>query len=428
MTTGTLTSGNIRLSTAHGRIRRVVNGNGTTPGKRVPFAPRTGRILRFSLHRTLRLNRDCVNARRVLLNLVHRNRNINARILVGVSISLNRLHDTAVSVVHNGSNANANSNGNSLTGTNNIASGRGGSNSTVLSRFNHGLATRTTRNGLSPIVNHAGRVRHIVIILSHHAGGGPILVNRPNINGATIIRNLTRGVRTNSIPRALGNGRICSLSLNSVITNSHCHNSFRRHLGGILGRVGAHNSVILFVSRVRAVINTNSTSNTLNTSSVLGPVLTHNRLRAVNTAAASRCHGCVRGSTTLRHHFRPVRIRRPAVTRAVRVLGNLHSHCRGRRRIAVASNTLRSTTRLSDQCVRSHGLPSGTVSLVSRTNTHLHVGHLATPPRLGRLSRGVTGVTTSGSRTVGNRSFRGTTRLHSGRRGLRTSHGRGRSS
>lgn len=57
--------------------------------------------------------------------------------------------------------------------------------------FAAGLGRLTHINKVSPLVNHRGRLRHTVRILYHHHGGGPLLIKRSNINGATVTRNLT---------------------------------------------------------------------------------------------------------------------------------------------------------------------------------------------------------------------------------------------
>lgn len=291
-----------------------------------------------------------------------------------------------------------------------------------------GLMRRTHDNGLSPMVNHSRRVHHILRVLSHHAGGGPVLVNRPNANGATVIRKLTRHVIHNSIPRGLGGGRLCSLSVNTLITNTGCGNRFRRHLGDIVGRMaGTGNRVVLFVSRVRALMNTNNNRNTVSTTGVLGPTLTHNRLETVNTAALGRCRGCFRGSGTLRHQFRAIVIGRPSRMSTVDVLHNVGRHCRGRRGIHVRSSTYVTTIGLSRECVSSEFLPSGTVSLVSRTTTGLHVRHSSIPRRLSRVAHRL-GRLRVRHRTVGHRGSRPgvrrlsgrVTRLGSGRRSFHT--------
>lgn len=285
----------------------------------------------------------------------------------------------------------------------------------MLSGFNASVAHTTTRGHLSPVIKHRGRVRHLTRVLDHHGGGGPILVNRPNINGSTVIRNLTLHVVRHGISHILFSGHIVDLSVTSVITKAGCHNRFRRHVGTVLGRLSGGPGVVLFVSRVRAVINTNSTSNSVSTTGVLGPTLTHNRVRYVNTAALSRCHGGVRGSKTLRHHFRGIVISPAATRRALRVLRGVGTHCRRRRGIVCAPRTLRTYMGLARHCVDSHGFPSGTVSTLSRTNSHMRVSGVAIPGDVRRLRTGVRTAGARGLTTIGSRGFRLTTDFHSGR-------------
>lgn len=158
------------------------------------------------------------------------------------------------------------------------------------------------------------------------------------------------------------------------MTNAGCHNSFRGHFGTLLGRLRRSAGDVLFVSRVRAVVNTNTTSNNrISTTGLVGPLLSDNGVHMVNSAACRRFDGVFRGSHTLTHHFRGVSVARPSVRRAIRVVGNLGPGCRTRRSIHCATGTIHTTMRLTIGCVGSHRLPSGTVSIVSRTNTHTHL-------------------------------------------------------
>ncbi len=250
-------------------------------------------------------------------------------------------------------------------------SGSGGGHGQFVRRCYAGLARGTRGNRVSIVVNHSGRLCHAVRVLSHHSGGGPYLVNRPNINGATVTRKLTLRVTEKRTPTHLLSGRVRLLSLAKLITNARFEKRFRDHMGNLMDRIGRTNGVVLFVSRVRGLINTNSsTRNSVGTTGVLGPTLSHNRVRIVNTAAFGRCEGCVRGSTTLRQEFRPMAIRRPSLTRARGVLVNIGKCCRNFRGMAVPSDVIGGTMVLSRECIASECLPSGTVSLLSRTYTY----------------------------------------------------------
>lgn len=416
VTKGILHNCSVSRRKIHRRVIRLANFNrvGTRSfGTPLPFSPQTGGIVVCTAGRTRGLKIPLMKARRLLLNLLGR-RVLTIGVVGGLRVSPGLLHGSLCRGLNVGRPA-----GPSVHSTGGASGIR--RKAPALSSLTHGLARLTHRGQVSPVIKHSGRIHHVVRVISHEAGGGPILMKRPKINGATVIRNLTRGVMTNSIPSALTGGHVVVLSVNSLMTNAGCHNRFRREVGGVVSRVCGSNGIVLFVSRLRALVNTNKTRKTVSTSGVLGPTLTENRLRAVNTAALSRCRGCVRGSTTLREHFTPVRVSRPAPRRSIRVVHNLHSHCRRRRNIRVASRTLGTTIRLSIHCVASEQLPSGTVSLVSRSTTGIHLSIARKSAPVKGLRVRVTGLSGSGRRTVLGRSFSGTTHVH----GHRVAGGRG---
>lgn len=384
------------------RVSLMLSGRVSSfPGisnKRPCLDERTGRIFRGTARCSGRVNSRFISLRRLLLTLLAMGDAISA-VLGSTKVARGRLHNTV----------------DRLEGKRGIASRSDRSGCRSLRGCTVGLGRTTHDNGLSPIVKHSRRVQQMLRVLDQHAGGGPVLVNRPNANGATVIRKLTRHVLQNSIPRGLGGGRMCSLSVNTLITKTGCGKRFRRQLGSMIGRIGgSRNGVVLFVSRVRALMKTKGKRNTVSTTGVLGPTLTHKRLHSVNTAALSRCRGCFRGSGTLRHHFRVMRMSRPSGLDAVSVLHKLGRQCRGRRRMHVGSSTVVTTMRLDDQCVASHFLPSGTVSLVSRTTTGLHVRISSIPRKLSRVSQGV-GRLRVRQRTVGQRGSRPGLRAVNGR-------------
>lgn len=351
-------------------------------------------LLRGDTGRYGELHAARVKARRLLLTVVHSISYITTGVLVALGIGLRGLFRDVV-------------------GTTKVSPGvcrrrlrrSGHKDNTVVRRCYASLARHTTRKGVSPIIKEGRRVCHLVRVLDQEAGGGPYLIKRPKINGATVVRNLTREVTSNIIPRGVGSGGVCDLSLPKLVTNSGCHNRFRRHVGNLVSRMRTYKGMVLFLSRVRAVVNTKNTRKTVSTSDVLGPSLTENRVRLVNTAAVTRCQGCVRGSTTLRQEFRPIAVRRPARRRYIRVLGNLGRGCRTRRGIIVRRRTLRSTMRLSRHCVASQGLPSGTVSILSRTYSGMDLGKCRIPRGLGRLRRTIGRLTSRGRRDVRQKSF-----------------------
>lgn len=414
-----------------GRLRAVIGGGtrGSAACSRgVDFGRGTSGILGLYVLRTGLLEGVTTSSRRVLLTVVGIGSGTTFRILRdgnmacrGVGLALRPSARTNLKFDRSRSRSRSvhrdPDNGGSGTTRRRTHPTRGGptGSAPMLSGFNASVAGTTRRKGLSPMINQIGRVRQLTRVLDHHGGGGPVLVNRPKINGSTVIRKLTLQVIRGGMSHVLFSGQIVTLSVATIITNAGCHKRFRRHVHSVLGRLGGGPGVVLFVSRVRAVIKTNSTTNSVSTTGVLGPTLTENRVRYVKTAALSRCHRGVRGSNTLRHQFRGIVMRPAATRRALRVLGGVGSGCRSRRGIGCASTTLRTYIGLASQCVASHGFPSGTVSTLSRTNSHMRLAGVATPGRVRRRRGLVSRVGSLGGRTIELRGFRLTTDCHSGR-------------
>lgn len=403
------------------------------PSTRIPLSPVATGVLGVYVLRTHLLGDTATSARRMLLTVLGSNSGLTTAILRRRQISCrtmfrrlsvgsagpgtkvkfarsSRRSRRSVGVSHSSHAKKTNSTSTTRT----TSEGPSGS-APILSGFNMSVAQTTRRNGLSPIINHRHRVRHLTRVLDHHGGGGPILVNRPKIKGSTVMRNLTLHVIRGGISHVLFRGHIIVLSVTSIITKAGCHNRFRRHVHSVVGRLRGGPGIVLFVSRVRAVMNTNTTTNSVSTTGVLGPTLTHNRVRYVKTAALSRCEGGVRGSNTLRHHFRGIVMRPAATRRALRVLGGVGRGCRSRRGIDCASRTLRTYIGLSTHCVASHGFPSGTVSTLSRTNSHIRLAGVGIPGRVRRRRGLVRRTHDLGTRTMGSRGFRLTTDCHSHR-------------
>lgn len=421
------------LASVGGRVRTVLGRRTSSvllPSTSIPLSGKTTGVLGLYVLRTQIVGDRITSARRMLLTVLGSGSGLTTAILrtgrIGCRRMFRRLSlrpsvDTNVKFARSSSSRRRVGRSHSSRKSNRhrrrtraTSEGPAGS-APILSGFNASVAGTTRRNHLSPIIKHRQRVRHLTRVLDHHGGGGPVLVNRPKIKGSTVIRNLTLHVVRGGISHVLFSGHIITLSVTTIITNAGCHKRFRRHVHSVLGRLRGGPGIVLFVSRVRAVMNTKSTTKSVSTTGVLGPTLTHKRVRYVNTAALSRCQGGVRGSKTLRHHFRGMVMRPAATSRALRVLHGVGSGCRSRRGMGCASTTLRTYIGLASHCVASHGFPSGTVSTLSRTNSHMRLAGIDMPGRV-RSRRGLVRRTGGGGgRTIGSRGFRLTTDFHSGR-------------
>lgn len=358
------------LNVAPGCVRKgVVRGGNVVPVVPVSLMldPEDRRVLRVSNVFTSGFGSRCVRARRVLLNVLRRKRGLTIGVLGRTNVSSGSVIRLVVSAIKLSDIAAGGRDGPGCPAEARASLG-------VLSGCKGGLALITDRGGVSPMVKERGRVRETVRVLDEEAGGGPMFVKSPNIKGASITRKLTTGVTDKGIPSGLVKGILCALSVKSVLTKTGCENRFRREVGRIMSRMIGGKGVVLFVSRLRAVVNTKSAKrDAVSTSGVLGPMLSEKSVRVVKTAAVSRCEGRVRGSSTLREEFRPILVARPAGRRAVGVLRKLERGCRSRRGMGVACRTVMTTMSLSVECVASEFLPSGTVSLVSRSTSEMEL-------------------------------------------------------
>jgi len=94
-----LTSVGIRLPAVRADVEEIIGRGGSSPSGRIPFTPRSKKVLELSLREALQLGHNYIGTEHILLGLIREGEGVAAQVLVHLGADLSRVRELIIEVL-----------------------------------------------------------------------------------------------------------------------------------------------------------------------------------------------------------------------------------------------------------------------------------------------------------------------------------------
>ena len=336
-------------------LRRIELSAGKGVATRLTSAditPRSRKILENAICDSRSEGGSCVGTEHILLAVLRDESCCGAMMLKELGADIRQIIRDCASAPHNGGIANAPDKE---------------YHTTVLDRYGTDL-TRLAREGrLDPVIARDKEINEAIRILMCRRKNNPCIIGASGVGKTAIVEGIALLAAAGNVPGQLGNVRIFSLDMASVVAGAKYRGDFEERIKAITDEVRSSGNTILFIDEIHTIAGAGAAEGAIDAANILKPVLARGEIRVIGATTADEYRRYIEKDAALARRFRPVYTEEPDETAAVGILKGIRSKYEEHHGVTLSDEALEAAVKLSVRYMEDKKLPDKAIDLIDES-------------------------------------------------------------
>lgn len=239
----------------------------------------------------------------------------------------------------------------------------------ALDYFTVNLIKEAEEGNLEPVIGRSKEIERIVSILCRKTKNNPVLIGEPGVGKTAIAEGLAQSISNESVPEALMNKRILSLSMTSVIAGTKYRGEFEERVKQILDELKSVKNAILFIDELHTVVGAGSAEGSLDAANILKPALSRGDIQVIGATTTSEYRKQVENDAALERRFQPVLVEEPSKTDTKAMLYGLRESYEDHHNLQITDNAIEAAISMSKRYINDRFLPDKAIDLIDEASS-----------------------------------------------------------
>ncbi|MDQ2865745.1 MAG: ATP-dependent Clp protease ATP-binding subunit [Candidatus Eremiobacteraeota bacterium] len=235
----------------------------------------------------------------------------------------------------------------------------------VLHNFSRDLTELARAKKLDPVVGRSDEIERLISILARRSKNNPVLVGEPGVGKTAIVEGLAQRIVAGTVPAALRNKRVLSISLGPLVAGTKYRGEFESRVKKILDEVKrSARDVILFIDELHTLVGAGAAEGSLDLSSMIKPELARGELQCIGATTFDEYRKYIESDAALERRFQPVMVEEPTIEQTVAILRGLRDGYAKHHAVAIDDSAIDAAASLSARYIADRFLPDKAIDLM----------------------------------------------------------------
>ena len=235
----------------------------------------------------------------------------------------------------------------------------------VLGNFSRDLTELARAKKLDPVVGREDEIERLVSILARRSKNNPVLVGEPGVGKTAIVEGLAQRIVAGTVPAALRNKRVLSISLGPLVAGTKYRGEFESRVKKILDEVKrSARDVILFIDELHTLVGAGAAEGSLDLSSMIKPELARGELQCIGATTFDEYRKYIESDAALERRFQPVMVEEPSIDQTVAILRGLRDGYAAHHAVTIDDSAIEAAASLSARYIADRFLPDKAIDLM----------------------------------------------------------------
>lgn len=234
----------------------------------------------------------------------------------------------------------------------------------MLDKFSRDLTQMARERKLDPVIGRDSEIDRVIRILCRRGKNNPCLIGEAGVGKTAVVEGLAQRIVTGEVPFELGEKRVVSLDLTSVLAGTKYRGDFEERIKTIINEVISAGSIILFIDEIHNMMGIGAAEGAIDAANILKPQLARGELQVIGATTFEEYRKHIEKDSALERRFQSVIIKEPNEQQAVEILKGLRERYEMHHRIKIPDDALESAVRLSAKYIPDRFLPDKAIDLI----------------------------------------------------------------
>jgi type VI secretion system protein VasG len=249
-----------------------------------------------------------------------------------------------------------------------------------LDQYTVDLTARAKEGKIDPVLGRDAEIRQIIDILTRRRQNNPILTGEAGVGKTAVVEGFAIRIAAGDVPPALQGVRLLSLDLGLLQAGAGMKGEFENRLKGVIDEVKSSSQpIIMFIDEAHTLIGAGGQAGQNDAANLLKPALARGEMRTVAATTWAEYKKYFEKDPALTRRFQVVKVEEPSEAVAVDMMRGLVATLERHHNVAIVTEGLVESVRLSHRYIPARQLPDKAVSLLDTACARVGMSQNATP-------------------------------------------------
>lgn len=317
-------------------------GVGTVKSEWYLYTPLLKRVLENAIIESKETEEE-VSVQSLLLSLLNEGEGVAIRIMLGLSIDINKLY-------------------NEISNKKQIKSSS--KKKLLISELAEDLTMKAKNNELDPVIGRDNELQRLIEVLSRRTKNNPILIGDAGVGKTAIVEELARLIVNNEVPKSLKNKKIFSLDMASAVAGTKYRGEFEERIKKIVKEVEDNDDIILFIDEIHTLVGAGGAEGAIDASNIFKPSLARGKMRCIGATTINEYKEFIEKDNALDRRFQKVYIDEPNNKNLKNILMKLKGIYEGYHGVKINENIIDKIMELSKRYIYDRCEPDKSIDIL----------------------------------------------------------------
>ncbi|NLW91878.1 MAG: ATP-dependent Clp protease ATP-binding subunit [Syntrophomonadaceae bacterium] len=353
----------------------------------LPITPRAKQVFNLAFDEARLQGVNYVGTEHLLLALVREEEGVAGQVLIGMSIKLDDIREQVMLLLGGESGSGYNNNGHGEPVSNQAPPPIPGrkkprSKTPTLDTFSRDLTADAAEDRLDPVIGREKEIERVVQILSRRTKNNPVLIGDPGVGKTAIVEGLAQRINDNRVPEILGNKRVVSLDLSSMIAGTKYRGEFEDRLTKTVNEIKAAGDVIVFIDEMHTMVGAGAAEGAIDAANILKPSLARGEFQCVGATTLDEYRKHIEKDAALERRFQPIIVDEPSIEESIAILRGLRDRYEAHHGVKIKDEALEAAVKLSSRYISDRYLPDKAIDLIDEASSRVRLANYVLPEEL----------------------------------------------
>jgi ATP-dependent Clp protease ATP-binding subunit ClpA len=240
--------------------------------------------------------------------------------------------------------------------------------------FTVDLVEKASLGKLDPLIGREMELERTMQVLCRRRKNNPIFVGEPGVGKTAMAEGLAQMINDRRVPEILGDVKIFSLDMGSLIAGTKFRGDFERRMKAVLKALEKEKQAILFIDEIHTIVGAGATSGgSMDASNILKPALSSGEMRFMGSTTYEEYKNHFEKDRALSRRFEKIEIAEPPEAETVQILKGLRSRYEEHHEIAYTDAALKAAVDLSTKYLRDRFLPDKAIDVIDEAGAYIRL-------------------------------------------------------
>ncbi|GAB6099816.1 ATP-dependent protease ATP-binding subunit ClpC [Halanaerocella petrolearia] len=368
----------LKLDNLRDKVEEIIgDSKGEIKADKLPFTPRTKKVLNLSLEEARRLGHNYIGTEHLLLGLLKEGEGVAARLLKEEGIEFDKIKKQVINMLG----------GSKKAGGYNKFGKRNNRRGNKLDQFSRDLTELAEEGKLDPVIGRNNEIKRVIQILSRRKKNNPVLIGEPGVGKTAIAEGLAQRIAEGEVPEPLVDKRILALDLSSMLAGSKYRGEFEKRLKAVMKEIEESGEIILFIDELHNLVGAGGAEGAIDAANILKPALARGELQTIGATTLDEYRKYIEKDAALERRFQSILVEEPTIEDTTKILEGLRDVYEAHHRVKITDEAISAAAELSHRYISDRFLPDKAIDLIDEAGSQARLRQNTAPNELKDLNK-----------------------------------------